>query len=205
MAYTGFIYDVIDRATNYIRVQVTPANTDVQNVPLDPKLHKYVTAQPHYGMNAYVTGISPDDLQEKIYIKYDFTDEIKNGKPILRVKNVALKGPDGKSMPDTWGIEEVPDIIGNLLTYPPARAHDWETKKRDVQKICWLQYLMIQDLQQKIKNLTPTGTADLLDFSEPPVDEFEAEVQRRLAKELYEQRINTEVKRRMANVTNPFQ
>jgi hypothetical protein len=185
MAYTGFINDVIDRATNYIRVHVTPANTDINNIPLNPKLHKFVTAHPHPGINAYVTGISPGDLQEKTYIKYDYTDEIRNGMPVLYVKNVSLKGPNGSSLPDLWSVEQITEFFAILPNCPTT-------------KVCWLQYLMIQDLQQKINEpVTKKGEPNLLDFSEPPVDEFEAEVQRRLAKELYEQRINAEVQRRL--------
>lgn len=207
MAYTGYIYDVIDAATMYVRVQVTPQNTDTSLAPLPPTLHKYITSHPHPGMNAYLTDISPNDFQEHRHFKYDFNNETRKGKPVLIVKKVALNGPDGSSWPDTWGVDQVPDLIGDLLTYPPTRSRDWETKKRDVQQICWLQYLMIKDLQEKVKALTPTttATADLLHFSETPTDEFETEVQHRLAKELYEQRINAEVKRRLSAMSNPFE
>lgn len=198
MAYTGFIYDVIDAATQYVRVQVTPQNTDIESVPLPHTLHKYVNTNPYHGMNAYLTDISPADLQEHRHFKYDFNNETRNGKPVLIVKKMSFKGPDGSSWPDLWDMEEAVDLIQNLLHYPPARPHDWNTKNRDVQRICWLQYLMIKDLQGKVNALTPTTTVNRLHFSETPTDEFEAEVQRRLAKELYEQRVNAEVQRRLS-------
>lgn len=211
MAYTGYIYDVIDAATMYVRIQVTPQNTDTSLVPLPPSLHKYITSQPNSGMNAYLTDISPDDLHEKMRFKYDFNNETKNGKPILKVAKVAVKRADGSYFADVWDLDmdnaTVADSIEKILKKDDYLMNEWNRGKSIICNLLERQYLMIKDLQEKVKALTPTttATADLLHFSEAPTDEFETEVQLRLAKELYEQRVNAEVKRRLTTMSNPFE
>lgn len=164
MAYTGYIYDVIDAATMYVRVQVTPQNTDTSAVPLPPTLHKYITSHPYPGMNAYLTDIS--DLHEKMRFKYDFNNETKNGKPILKVAKVAVKRADGSYFADVWELDmdnaTFAGYMGELESARNIHRHIFTLLER--------QFLMIKDLQEKVKTLTAakgaTHEEDLLGFSE---------------------------------------
>ncbi len=177
-------------------------------------------------MDVYMLDTPQEEILQCRPIKFDFTNEFKEGRPILRVQKLALKPHNFKTkgfLSIDWDVS-VESMLESIDTYTGGYDHEKKCDLRGMQRLLTLQTMIIKDLQEKVNALTPQEQKPNMKDSDPrmgvptPVEEksvtpceasalrtfpseksdpFEEEVQRRLAKELYEQRVNAEVQRRL--------
>lgn len=155
-------------------------------------------------MDVYMLDTPQEEILQGRPIKFDFTNEFKEGRPILRVQKLAVKRPVGGFFDDIWDVNM--ETLTNMMSTMEGSAYKHNfgphaggiiglCSTNWVYKLCYIQTVLIKDLQEKVNALTPQEQKPVVEEMSDP---FEEEVQRRLAKELYEQRINAEVQRRLA-------
>ena len=220
MAYVSFIHNIIDINSHCVQISVYPTIEQFHSGPvkltapykdnnksvIPESLYKYVKSVParyvhqSYGdsvIEVYLLDTPQEEIIQDRRIKFDFTNEFKDGKPILQVQKLAVKRPDGTFFYDVWDVSVEPileelskprdKLLGRMNNEPILPP---ETTL----KLFTLQTMMIKDLQEKVNALTPQEKNPVVEEKSDP---FEEEVQRRLAKELYEQRVNAEVHQRL--------
>lgn len=225
MAYVSSIQRIIDINSHCVRIgvnrpssytgQITYGPSQFNKTVIPAEYHKYVNRRDGDGdgMDAYLLDTPQEEILQGRPIKFDFTNEFKEGRPILHVQKLGAKHPNGSFFNIlAWGVS-VDSMLESIDKYTGMydRNGIHVCDLGGVRQLFTLQTMIIKDLQEKVNALTPQEQKPNMEDPEPRMgvqtlqtsleekpDPFEEEVQRRLAKELYEQRVNAEVQRRLA-------
>jgi hypothetical protein len=160
MAYTGIIYDVIDVNSHFVRIYVqkdanhtTFKDMKGNNIPVS--LYKYIDFQ--NGMGVYLLDTPQEEIIKGRFMKYDFTNEFKEGRPILHVQKLSQKiGGSYHSDVFDWSEEELLGLINIPHDHLSGLNMNYvRTYAADQLKLIFLfQTRVIMDLREKVEALT---------------------------------------------------